>query len=70
MPRGRGGKVGGWGRARFWGGAASAGGVMGHRKVLPEGGEFVTVLWALAVHTGISRRLAVTLTPPDTMDRV
>ncbi|KAB8100975.1 hypothetical protein EE612_031636 [Oryza sativa] len=44
--------------------------VMGHRKVLPEGGEFVTVLWALAVHTGISRRLAVTLTPPDTMDRV
>uniref|UniRef100_A0A0D3GC64 DUF4220 domain-containing protein n=1 Tax=Oryza barthii TaxID=65489 RepID=A0A0D3GC64_9ORYZ len=37
--------------------------VVGHRKVLPEGGEFVTVLWALATHTGISRR------PPDTMDR-
>uniref|UniRef100_A0A0E0L755 DUF4220 domain-containing protein n=1 Tax=Oryza punctata TaxID=4537 RepID=A0A0E0L755_ORYPU len=44
--------------------------VMGHRNVLPEGGEFVTVLWALATHTGISRRPAVTLTPPDTMDRV
>ncbi|KAF0902415.1 hypothetical protein E2562_016250 [Oryza meyeriana var. granulata] len=45
--------------------------VTGHRKVLPEGGEFVTVLWTLATQTGISHRPAVT--PPvaaDTMDRV
>lgn len=37
--------------------------VMGHAKVLPEGGEFVTVLWALATHTGM-RRAPVALAPP------
>uniref|UniRef100_A0ACD5XX49 Uncharacterized protein n=1 Tax=Avena sativa TaxID=4498 RepID=A0ACD5XX49_AVESA len=29
--------------------------VMGHAKVLQEGGGFLTVLWALATHTGIHR---------------
>uniref|UniRef100_N1QYJ6 DUF4220 domain-containing protein n=1 Tax=Aegilops tauschii TaxID=37682 RepID=N1QYJ6_AEGTA len=33
--------------------------VMGHAKVLPEGGEFVTVLWALATHTGMRRAAPV-----------
>ncbi|KQK19834.1 uncharacterized protein LOC100841188 isoform X1 [Brachypodium distachyon] len=29
--------------------------VMGHESVLVQGGEFITVLWALTTHTGISR---------------
>ncbi|VAI84206.1 unnamed protein product [Triticum turgidum subsp. durum] len=33
--------------------------VMGHAKVLPEGGEFVTVLWALATHIGMRRAAPV-----------
>ncbi|XP_066338712.1 uncharacterized protein [Miscanthus floridulus] len=29
--------------------------VMGHEKVLVEGGEFITALWTLTTHTGITR---------------
>lgn len=29
--------------------------VMGHESVLVQGGEFITVLWALTTHTGITR---------------
>lgn len=32
--------------------------VRGHEKVLVQGGEFITVLWALATHIGVSRREA------------
>ena len=28
----------------------------GHENVLMQGGEFITVLWALTTHTGISRK--------------
>ncbi|RLN11607.1 hypothetical protein C2845_PM09G01060 [Panicum miliaceum] len=29
--------------------------VKGHENILEQGGEFITLLWALAMHTGISR---------------
>jgi hypothetical protein len=28
----------------------------GHENALVEGGEFITVLWALTTHTGVSRK--------------
>jgi hypothetical protein len=43
--------------------------VMGHAKVLQEGGGFLTVLWALATHTGI-RRAAPAPVAVDIMERV
>jgi hypothetical protein len=30
--------------------------VTGHENVLVHGGEFVTMLWALATHIGLSRQ--------------
>ncbi|KAL6606316.1 hypothetical protein ACP70R_041969 [Stipagrostis hirtigluma subsp. patula] len=36
--------------------------VKAHREALAQGGEFITVLWALATHTGITRRPAVATT--------
>ncbi|KAL6861624.1 hypothetical protein ACP4OV_017324 [Aristida adscensionis] len=39
--------------------------VKGHEQVLVQGGEFITVLWALAMHTGISRPLTGRSTAGD-----
>ena len=30
--------------------------VRGHEDVLVQGGEFITVLWALTTHIGVSRK--------------
>ena len=39
--------------------------VKAHKEALAQGGEFITLLWAVATHTGISRRLAAAATLPE-----
>jgi hypothetical protein len=40
--------------------------VKAHKEALAQGGEFITLLWAVATHTGISRRDDGDATPPTT----
>jgi len=40
--------------------------VKAHKEALAQGGECITLLWAVATHTGISRRDDGDATPPTT----
>uniref|UniRef100_A0A0A9HIF3 Uncharacterized protein n=1 Tax=Arundo donax TaxID=35708 RepID=A0A0A9HIF3_ARUDO len=39
--------------------------VTAHKEALAQGGEFITLLWALTIHTGIARGPAVVAPPPE-----